>query len=95
LKCRHSSRELMSWRSSGSTEVAVGGVGVGVVRVQAVPLPQVAAAPIGDVEAVVNLHAQLNVRYALCAGTGHISPVSAPTGSSEGPAGRVSMSVVM
>ena len=85
----------MSWRSSGSTEVAVVGVGVGGARVVAVPLPQVAAAPIGDVEAVVNLHAQLNVRYALCAGTGLTLPESALIGLSEGEAGRVSMSVVM
>jgi hypothetical protein len=69
-------------------------VGVGVVRVVAVPLPQAGAAPTGDV--VVGMPAApVKGRCAMCAGTGHILHVNAPTESSEGPAGRVSMFVVM
>jgi hypothetical protein len=69
------------------------GVGVGVVRVQAVPLPQAAAAPTGDV--VVEMPAApVKGRSALCAGHGTTSHESAPTAPSEGEAGRVSIVVM-
>ena len=79
----------MSWRYSGSTEVAV--VGVGVVRVVA-PRPPLAG---GTAAGVVAAAPTTSMRCVMSVAIGPISPVSAPNAFSEGEAGRVSMFVVM